>query len=73
MTQTRAQSLAEAVVNTAVGFVLSMAVVAYVPPLAGVSLSIQENFVSTCLMTFVSIVRSYALRRIFNTWHGGAR
>ena len=64
------QSLLEASLNTASGFVLSMAVVAYVFPLLGVQMSLSQNLSATGVMTIVSIVRSYVWRRIFNRLHG---
>ncbi len=63
-------SLIEAVVNTASGFVLSMLAVVYVFPLIGVTMDLRQNFMATGVMTVVSVVRSYAWRRVFNWLHG---
>ncbi len=63
-------SFVEALANTASGFALSMLAVAYVFPLIGVRMDLRENFAATGIMTVVSIVRSYAWRRIFNRLHG---
>jgi hypothetical protein len=66
MSQTRAQSMIEAVVNTLAGFWLSVAVVAWLFPLVGVQLSFADNLAATSIMTVVSVVRSYVFRRVFN-------
>jgi len=73
MRQTRAHSMIEALANTAVGVVLSLAAVQWIFPLFGVSMTLSENFMSTGIMTIISILRSYSLRRIFEwlQWRKG--
>ena len=58
----------EAWTNVAVG--IGMAYVANITFLAAVGIHInhRQNMVMTGLMTVVSLVRSYSLRRIFNRW-----
>lgn len=68
MSQPRSHSLIEAFANTAIGFVISLAAVSYLFPLFGIEMSVGDNFTATTIMTFVSVVRSYALRRVFNSW-----
>lgn len=69
VSQSHRHSFFEACANTLAGFLLSMAAVAWLFPLIGVRMSLAENFGATTLMTFISIARSYALRRLFNRWH----
>lgn len=53
MSQPRRHSLIEAVINTAVGYALSLAAVQFVFPLFGISLSLSENITATNIMTVV--------------------
>lgn len=69
MRQTRAHSMIEALANTAVGVVLSLAAVQWIFPLFGVRMTLSENFMSTGIMTIISILRSYSLRRVFEWLH----
>ena len=66
MSQTRAHSMIEAFANTIVGIALSLAAVQWVFPIFGVRMSLAENFIATGIMTILSVIRSYALRRFFN-------
>lgn len=65
--QSRTLSAAEAVSNTAIGFVISMLVGEIAFPLCGVRVSLHQNFALTCIFTVSSLVRSYVLRRAFNS------
>lgn len=69
--QSRLMSLAEAVVNVAVGYLVAVAAQAVIFPLFGISASLGEHLAIGLLFTGVSLVRSYSLRRLFNWW--GAR
>ena len=69
MTQSHTHSLLEAVANTAVGFAVSVLAVQTLFPLIGVRMTMAENLAATSIMTVVSILRSYALRRAFNWLH----
>ena len=69
MSQSRVHSLAEASLNTASGFALSLAAGQFLFPLFGVTLSVAQNFAVTGLMTVISVARSYAWRRAFNWLH----
>jgi hypothetical protein len=66
MSQTRISSLVEAVINTAIGFVISVALTAMVLPAYGHQVSFSHNLQITAIFTVASILRSYALRRWFN-------
>lgn len=69
MKQTRAHSMIEALANTGVGVILSLAAVQWIFPLFGVRMTLTENFMSTGIMTVISILRSYWLRRVFEWLH----
>lgn len=66
MTQTRLSSLVEALLNTAIGFVLSVITSLIVFPLYGMPLSFETNLHITFWFTLVSIARGYVVRRWFN-------
>lgn len=67
--QTRRHSVFEAVANTLVGFAIAMMTNYYALPLFGFLPSIAQSFWITCIFTVVTLMRSYALRRLFN-WLG---
>jgi hypothetical protein len=69
MSQTRRQSLFEAVINVIVGFSINMLLNFAVFPLFGWHISLQQNIALGVLYTVVSIARSYCLRRVFNRLH----
>ena len=65
--QTRKGSILEAILNTASGFIVAMLVwQLLVAPLFGYEVTFYDNFWLTSIFTFVSIVRTYIWRRIFN-------
>lgn len=66
MTQTRLGSLIEALMNTAIGFVISMAISAVVYPAFGHRFTLAQNAGITLIFTLASIARGYVLRRWFN-------
>ena len=66
MSQSKKQSLIEAVTNTAVGFGISFLSISVILPLMGFESSAGQNLTLTVYFTVISIGRSYFLRRIFN-------
>lgn len=64
--QTRLMSLIESVTNVLVGYLVALATQWLVFPLFGVNLSLGDNLLIGLAFTVVSIIRSYALRRVFN-------
>jgi hypothetical protein len=69
MTQTRRHSALESVANVAAGYGVAIATQYAVFPLFGLHVSIHDNLLIASIFTGVSLVRSYALRRLFN-WYG---
>jgi len=65
MTQSRRMSLIEAITNVAVGYVLAVASQIVVFPWFGVQASLGENLALGGVFTCISLLRSYALRRLF--------
>lgn len=64
--QSRWMSLMEATTNIVVGYGLAVLTQMLVFPLFGLSVSLGENLSIGAIFTVVSLVRSFALRRIFN-------
>jgi hypothetical protein len=66
MEQTRKQSLIESVINTAIGFLITLALAPVIYPLFGHSFTFSQNLGITAIFTFTSIARGYVVRRGFN-------
>lgn len=65
--QTRKGTLIESLAGTAIGFIISVLVWAWiVNPLWNLHTGIIDNLSITLLFTVVSVVRSYYVRRVFN-------
>ena len=64
--QSRWMSLMEAATNIAVGYGLAVLTQVLVFPLFGLRVSLGDNLGIGAVFTVVSLVRSFALRRIFN-------
>jgi hypothetical protein len=58
-------SLIEAIANVAVGFALAVTAQIVVFPWFGLHASLGENLTIGALFTGMSLLRSYALRRLF--------
>lgn len=68
MTQSRTGSAIESVANVAVGYAIAVATQWAVFPLFGLHASATDHLGIAAVFTVVSLVRSYALRRLFNAW-----
>lgn len=66
MSQSKKQSLLEAITNTAVGFGISLLSIFIILPLLGIHSTPGKNIAITLYFTVISIARSYVLRRFFN-------
>ncbi len=64
--QSRWMSLVESLTNIAVGYGLAVLTQILVFPLFGLLASLGENLVIGAVFTVISLIRSFALRRIFN-------
>ena len=65
--QSRGMSLVEAMTNVLVGYGVAVATQAMVFPWFGLSATFGENLQIGLIFTVVSLARSYALRRLFNS------
>lgn len=68
MTQSRRMSLIEAITNVAVGYALAVAAQIMVFPWFGLDASFGENLALGGIFTAISLIRGYALRRLFERW-----
>ena len=68
MNQSRRMSLIEAVTNVAVGYVLAVATQIIVFPWFGLRPSIGQSLALGGVFVGISLLRSYALRRLFEQW-----
>ena len=66
--QSREASLLEAATNVAVGFVLALLVQALIYPLFGITTTVLTDSAIAVAFTAVSLVRSYLVRRAFETF-----
>lgn len=64
--QTRIMSAIEAVANVVLGYGVAVGTQVAVFPLFGLSATLRQNMAMGLIFTAVSLVRSYALRRVFN-------
>jgi len=66
MQQSRVDSWLEALTNILVGFTINFIANMTLFPLFGWSITIEQNIGLGVCYTFISLVRSYSLRRLFN-------
>ena len=65
MKQSRAMSLAEAVANVVVGYVLAIVTQLVVFPMFGIKAALGEHLAIGMAFVAVSLARAYLLRRLF--------
>lgn len=63
--QSRRMSLVEAITNVVVGFGIAVGTQILIFPLFGLRTTLGQNLSMGGIFTIVSIIRSFALRRIF--------
>ncbi len=68
MAQSKRGSLIEAVTNTVVGYALAVATQFAVFPAFGLRVGVVDNLGLGLIFIAVSLIRGYALRRLFNRW-----
>ena len=66
--QTKLDSFLEALFSTFVGFMVSLVTNMIVMPIMGIPVSFSQNIVLTIIFTFVSVARSYMVRRFANKY-----
>ncbi|KGK78298.1 hypothetical protein PM03_15220 [Thalassobacter stenotrophicus] len=65
MMQSRRQSLIEAITNVVVGYALAVLTQIMVFPWFGLQVSLGDNLAIGAMFVIISLLRSYALRRLF--------
>lgn len=71
MSQTHAHSIIEAIANVVIGYGIAVLAQIAIFPLFGISVAFSDNLLIGAFFTIISLIRSYALRRLFNRWHHG--
>ena len=66
--QSRCKSLIEAITNVVVGYALAVITQIIVFPWFGLQVSLSDNLAIGALFVMISLLRSYALRRLFERW-----
>ena len=66
--QTRRRSLIEAITNVVVGYALAVLAQIMVFPWFALEADIRTNIVLGGIFTAISLIRGYALRRLFERW-----
>jgi hypothetical protein len=66
MTQSRRMSLIEAITNVFVGYGLAVVTQVVAFPWFGLHASLSNNLALGVIFTAISLIRSYALRRLFD-------
>lgn len=67
--QSKKHSVLESVANVAFGYGIAVGAQIVIFPLVGIHVPLEKNLAIGGAFTIVSLVRSYALRRLFNMWH----
>ena len=65
--QSRLMSAVEAATNVTVGYGIAVMTQLAVFPVFGLAASLSDNLLLGCIFMIVSLIRSYALRRMFDT------
>lgn len=68
MKQSRAMSLIESVANVVVGYGFAVVTQTLIFPVFGLHATLAQNLKMGVIFSFVSIARSFALRRLFERW-----
>lgn len=66
MKQTKKSSLIESIVNTFIGFIITVIFSPLIYKICDVTISYPQMTLATILFTFLSIARNYLIRRCFN-------
>lgn len=64
--QTKIHSLIESVANVAIGYSVAIFSQLLIFPLFDIEVSFSQNLQMGLLFTIISLIRSFALRRVFN-------
>lgn len=67
--QSRTQSAIESCLNVIIGYAVALASQLTIFPMFGINIPLSDNIAIGAWFTVISIIRSYAVRRMFNRWH----
>lgn len=67
MNQTRKESLIESLINTVIGFLITLGLAPIIYPWFGHEFTFSQNLGITAIFTVTSIIRGYGVRRWFNS------
>ena len=67
MKQTKKKSLIETVTQTLSGLVVSFVIQIIIYPAMNIPVTIEQNILITLVFVAASVIRGYAVRRLFNT------
>ena len=68
MKQSRVMSLVESITNVIVGYGVAVVTQILIFPIFGLHTTLAQNLKMGAIFSFVSIARSFALRRLFERW-----
>jgi len=68
MKQSRTMSLVESVANVIVGYGVAVITQILIFPIFGLHTTLAHNLKLGAIFSFVSLARSFALRRLFERW-----
>ncbi len=68
VSQSRKHSVIETLANITIGYVVAIAAQCVVFPLFGIYEPLGKQMGIGLAFTAISLIRSYALRRLFNSW-----
>ncbi|OUS07832.1 hypothetical protein A9Q96_04840 [Rhodobacterales bacterium 52_120_T64] len=68
MRQSRAMSFLEAIANVVIGYIVAVCTQILIFPVFGLHTTLSQNLKLGTAFTVVSILRSFALRRLFETF-----
>lgn len=66
-TQTKKHSLIESVVNVVIGYIIAIISQVAIFPIYGITIPLTKQLTMGLWFTVISIVRSYVIRRYFNS------
>ena len=64
--QSKLSSLTESIVNILIGYSINLVAQCLIFPLFDVDITIKDNLLIGVMFTFISLARSYTIRRFFN-------
>jgi len=67
--QKKKHSLLEVFLNILIGFGIAQTAQIVIFPLFGIHIPLHDNLMIGVIFTFISVIRGYAIRRLFNYLH----